>query len=97
MQTGPDYDDAYFLPMSYLSLYADNASTPSSFLLFIPKETLTVKSPLLRKLVKEKEEILSFPFEFDRCSHPPVAGLRFTNPPLTICELRRRGVPGYIY
>ena len=81
MKTGADHDDAHFLRMSYLSLYADNTSTPSSFLLLIPETIPTVKSSLLRKLVQEKEEILSFPFKFDRCSHPPLAGLRFTSPP----------------
>ena len=97
MKTGADHDDAHFPPMSYLSLYADNTSMPSSFLLFIPETTPTVESSLLRKLVQEKEEILSFPFKFDRCSHPPLAGLRFTSPPLTLCQLRSRGVPDYIY
>jgi hypothetical protein len=94
MKTGPSNDDVHFLPTSYLSLYADDASTPSSFLLFIPEKTPTAKSSLLRNSIKEKEEKLSFPFKFDRCSHPP--GLRFITS-LTPCERMTRGMPGYTH
>ena len=93
MTSGPGEGDMHVLPMSYLSLYADNALTPSSFLFFKPEKTLTMISALLRKLFKKMKEITFFPFKSDGCS--PTSGP--TPIGLNECQHRTRGISGFTY
>ena len=94
MRTGPGEDDIHILPMSYLSLYTDNVATPSSFLFFIPEETPTMKTSLVRRLFMKTKEITFFPFKFDGCSRTTLDLIPIG---LTKCQRRARGMPGYTY